>query len=145
MSKRSAGASTAVAESAEAVREVRDWLRRFETAVRGRDFEAGRAMFAPEAVAFGTRAEMVRGLEGIIAEQWRHVWPHIHDFRLGDAVVHATGDVAWVALPWQTTRPGHDASGAARRGRGTFVLQRRDDGWRAVHSHFSLVPEDPKL
>lgn len=134
-----------LAGSPEAVREIGDWLRRFEAAVRASDFETGRTLFAPEAVAFGTRAEMVRGLDGIMAEQWLHVWPHIRDFRLGEAAVHAMGNLAWVALPWQTTRPGHDGAGAARRGRGTFVLERRDDGWRAVHSHFSLVPEDPRL
>ena len=142
MSGTSAGTATG---SAEAVGEVRDWLRRFEATVRARDFDTGRMLFAPEAVAFGTRAEMVRGLDGIVAEQWLHVWPNIHDFRLGEAVVHAAGGHAWVALPWQTTRPGHQGTGAARRGRGTFVLERRHDGWRAVHSHFSLVPEDPKL
>ena len=134
-----------MAATADAVREVRDWLQRFEAAVRDRDFETGRTLFASDAVAFGTRAEMVRGLDGIMAEQWRHVWPHIRDFRLGEAVVRTAGDVAWVALPWQTTRPHHEGAGAARRGRGTFVLERSGDGWRAVHSHFSLVPEDPRL
>jgi ketosteroid isomerase-like protein len=137
--------SAVAGPSREALREVRDWLSRFETAVRARDFDTGKTLFAPEAVAFGTRAEMVRGLENVVAEQWRPVWPNIHDFRLGEPVVHAAGDLAWVALPWQTTRQGQTGAGAARRGRGTFVLERRRDGWRAIHSHFSLVPEDPKL
>ena len=34
--------------------EALDWLRTFEAACRGRDFAAGRRLFAPDAVAFGT-------------------------------------------------------------------------------------------
>jgi ketosteroid isomerase-like protein len=141
---------------------IDDWLVRFEAAVRASDFEAGRTLFAPDAVAFGTRTEMARGIDAIVAEQWRHVWPHIHDFRLGARVTRIGDDTGWVATMWQTTRPEAGvsltarpgrgtfvpeagASRTARRGRGTFVLERRDGQWLAVHSHFSLIPEDPRL
>jgi ketosteroid isomerase-like protein len=151
---------------------IDDWLVRFEAAVRASDFEAGRALFAPDAVAFGTRAEMARGIDAIIAEQWRYVWPHIRDFRLGAHVTRIGHDTGWVATMWQTTRPeagtspaarrgrgafvpaagasptvvpAAGASPTARRGRGTFVLERRNGQWLAVHSHFSLIPEDPRL
>src|SRR5467141_4790387 len=40
------------------------WLRKFETACRGRDFEAGRLMFAQDAVAFGTWAMAVHPMDG---------------------------------------------------------------------------------
>src|SRR5438093_1397162 len=57
------------------------WLRTFEAAVRARDFAAGRALFADDAVAFGTWARAVAGLDHIIREQWQNVWPRIRDFR----------------------------------------------------------------
>jgi ketosteroid isomerase-like protein len=133
------------AEPSHASQEIEEWLARFEAAVRARDFEAGRALFAPDAIAFGTRAEMARGIDDIMAQQWRHVWPHIHDFRLGARVTTVTDDTGWVATMWQTTRPQPVAFPRTRRGRGTFVLERRDGQWVAVHSHFSMVPEDPQL
>jgi ketosteroid isomerase-like protein len=125
--------------------ELEAWLVRFEAAVRARDFAAGRALFAPDAVAFGTRAEMARGIDEIVAEQWRHVWPQIHDFHFGSRVTRTAGDTGWVAAMWQTRRlPALDAA-RARVGRGTFVLERRNGQWLAVHSHFSLCPEGPQL
>jgi ketosteroid isomerase-like protein len=57
------------------------WLRTFEAACRRRDFEAGRRLFAPDAVAFGTYATAVHGLDNIEREQWRQIWPRIRDFR----------------------------------------------------------------
>ena len=123
--------------------EIRAWLTGFEVAVRACDFEAARGLFAPDAVAFGTRAEEARGLDRIVVEQWRHVWPHIREFRLCDPLVRVKGDAAWVATMWETRRP--DGSEGVRRGRGTFVLERCDGRWLAVHSHFSVVPEDPQL
>lgn len=123
--------------------EIHAWLTGFEAAVRACDFDAARGFFASDAVAFGTRAERAQGLDRIVAEQWRHVWPRIREFRITDPVVHVKGDAAWVATMWETTRP--DGSKGVRRGRGTFVLERRDGRWLAVHSHFSLVPEDPQL
>ena len=123
--------------------EIREWLSRFEATVRVCDFDTARALFAADAIAFGTRAEKAEGLDRIAADQWQHVWPHIRDFRLRDPVVQVHGDMAWIATIWETARP--ERSRAPRCGRGTFVLERRDGRWLAVHSHFSLVPEDPQL
>jgi ketosteroid isomerase-like protein len=117
------------------------WLRTFEAAVRARDFAAGRTMFAEDAVAFGTWARAVAGLDNIEREQWRNVWPRIRDFRFdADARVHARGDSAWIAAGWSTEATGPDGRPFARPGRGTFVLERRGGRWLAVHSHFSLLP-----
>ena len=118
-----------------------EWLRTFETAVRARDFAGGRTMFADDAVAFGTWARAVAGLDNIIREQWQNVWPRIQNFRFGpDAHVHASGDSAWIAAEWSTEATGPDGRPFNRPGRGTFVLQRRGGTWLAVHSHFSLLP-----
>src|SRR5512134_1731366 len=109
------------------------WLRAFEAAVRTRDFAAGRTMFAPDAVAFGTWARAVSGLDNIVREQWQNVWPRIRDFRFdADAQVHAAGDSAWIATGWLTEATGPDGLPFRRPGRGTFVLERRQGRWLAV-------------
>ena len=109
--------------------------------MRARDFAAGRTMFAADAVAFGTWARAVAGLDDIVREQWETVWPRIRDFRFDtDARVRTSGDSAWIAAGWQTEATGPDGRPFTRPGRGTFVLERRGGRWLAVHSHFSLLP-----
>src|SRR5437899_3088398 len=101
------------------------WLRTFEAAVRARDFTAGRALFADDAVAFGTWARAVAGLDNIIREQWHNVWPRIRDFRFEpDARVRTSGDSAWIAGGWLTEVTGPDGRPFTRPGRSTFVLGR---------------------
>jgi ketosteroid isomerase-like protein len=118
-----------------------EWLRTFEAAVRARDFAGGREMFADDAVAFGTWARAVAGLDNIVREQWQNVWPRIRGFRFDpDARVRAAGDSAWIAASWMTEATGPDGRVFSRPGRGTFVLERRGGKWLAVHSHFSLLP-----
>jgi ketosteroid isomerase-like protein len=121
--------------------EVREWLSAFETACRGRDFAAGRGMFAADALAFGTWATAVSGLANIEREQWRNVWPRIREFRFeAQPAIRVAGDSAWIAAEWssEATRP--DGRPFRRPGRGTFVLARRGGRWLCVHSHFSLLP-----
>jgi ketosteroid isomerase-like protein len=119
-----------------------EWLRIFETAVRGRDFAGGRELFATDAMAFGTWARAVTGLDNIVREQWQNVWPRIRDFHFepGSTQVHSQGDSGWIAGSWLTEVTGPDGRPATRPGRGTFVLERRGGKWLAVHSHFSLLP-----
>ena len=120
---------------------LEQWLRAFEAAVRARDFAAGRTMFADDAVAFGTWARAVVGLDNIEREQWRNVWPRIRGFHFEpDTHMHAAGDSAWIAGSWSTEVTGLDGRPFERPGRGTFVLERRDGRWVVVHSHFSLLP-----
>jgi len=121
--------------------EIRAWLYDFEKACRDRDFAAGRRMFAPDAVAFGTWATAVHGLDNIEREQWRNVWPRIRGFAFDERpAVNVSGDAAWIAAQWSTEATAPDGQPFRRRGRGTFVLARRDGRWLCVHSHFSLLP-----
>ncbi|HET7036348.1 MAG TPA: nuclear transport factor 2 family protein [Thermomicrobiaceae bacterium] len=121
---------------------IRDWLEEFAAAVRAVDYDTGRTMFAPEAVGFGTFAGVVRGQPKLEAQQWRNIWGVTRGFtfRLDELSGGVAGELAWVALPWDSE--GRDASGAwyARPGRATLILERRDGHWLAVHSHFSLYP-----
>src|SRR2546427_12456824 len=78
-----------------------DWLRTFEAAVRARDFVGGRELFAADAMAFGTWARAVAGLDNIVREQWQNVWPRIRNFHFeSDTSVHASGDNAWIRGGW---------------------------------------------
>src|SRR5262245_40569249 len=117
-----------------------DWLRTFEAACRGCDFEAGRRCFADDAVAFGTWAHAVSGLANIEREQWRNVWPRIRNFTVEAPVFGEDGDLAWVATSWWSDATAPDGGGLRREGRATFVLARRQEQWRCVHSHVSLLP-----
>jgi ketosteroid isomerase-like protein len=121
--------------------EITAWLRDFSAAVRARDFATGRRMFAPDAVAFGTFARAVSGLDNIEREQWRNVWPRIQEFRFDEQpVIQGAGDSAWIAAGWSSQAIGPDGKPFVRPGRATFILGRRDGHWVAVHSHVSLLP-----
>ena len=120
--------------------EITGWAQEFEAACRHRDFAVARRMFAPDALAFGTYATAVSGIESIEREQWRNVWPRIRDFPFSSLSSHASGDSAWVAAEWSSEATGTDGRPFRRPGRGTFILTRRDGRWLCVHSHFSLLP-----
>ena len=121
--------------------EALDWLRTFEAACRGRDFAAGRRLFAPDAVAFGTYATAVHGLDNIEREQWRQIWPRIREFRFEEhPTAGGAGDAAWIAATWSSEATASDGRPFTRHGRATFNLARREGRWLAVHSHVSLLP-----
>src|SRR5258705_7731658 len=125
------------------------WLQTFEAAVRARDFAGGRTLFATDAVAFGTWARAVAGLDNIMREQWQNVWPRIRDFRFeADARVRTTGDSAWIAGGWLTEVTGPDGRPFTRPGRGTFVLERRGGEGAPGRTPLSPlpapIPADPR-
>src|SRR6201988_4196081 len=104
-----------------------EWLATFEAACRGQDFEAGRRLFAPDAMAFGTYATAVHGLDNIEREQWRQIRPRTRGFRLDAHPDGAgAGDSAWVAATWASEATGPDGQTFTRHGRATFNLARRD-------------------
>lgn len=122
---------------------LRAWLAEWQAAVRAGDFARGRALCAPELLAFGTRAEMVAGVDQVAEQQWHHVWPRIREFtvRVDEARGAIVGDHGWVATRWDSRGVRPDGSSFARPGRLTIVFARRDGRWLATHTHFSLSPE----
>ena len=121
---------------------IHDWFVGFGACVRRGDLVGGEAFFDRGVVAFGTKADVVAGLDNLVAQQWSGVWPNIADFafRLDQLHVDGQGDLAWAVVPWTST--GFDESGSPfdRPGRATIVLRRHGDRWLAIHSHFSLNP-----
>ena len=126
----------------EGMAEIRRWLEEFSAAVRAVDYDRGATMFAPEVIGFGTFAGMLVGHDNLIAGQWKNIWGVTRGFtfRLDDLHGGVDGDLAWVAVPWDSQ--GRRASGEwyDRPGRATFVLARREGRWLALHSHLSLYP-----
>jgi len=104
------------------------------------DFEAAAPFFAADVVAFGTRMDIVSGLDSLIAQQWKGIWPNIRDFRFDLDSLHAggEGDLAWGVCLWTSTGFGEDGTPFPRPGRATVILERRDGQWLAKHTHFSL-------
>ncbi len=127
-----ADATTAAGPSTVAA--IREWFSTLERCVRAVDYVTARRIFAPDVVSFGTRAEVVTGLDALQAQQWSGVWPVIEDFTfdLGQLHVVAAGEIAWAAVPWTST--GFDEAGGAfsRPGRATVAFARRDGRWLAV-------------
>ena len=122
--------------------EVRDWLEAFAAAVRSEDYAAGERLFAPDVVGFGTVGVVLSGRETLMESQWRRVWGVTSGFRydMRQLSVGVDGDTAWLAVPW-SSRTGRCGDGPHdRSGRATYVLQRRNGRWLAVHSHHSLDP-----
>ena len=120
------------------------WLEDFAAAVRSQDFAGGRAMFAPDAIGFGTVATVADGLDRLETDQWRRVWTVTRGFSFDlTSMRHGGCDATyWVAVPWSSW--GRDASGREfeRRGRATIVLQREGDRLVSKHTHFSFAPAD---
>ena len=122
---------------------LRTWFTALASCVAAVDYDtARRTLFAPEIVAFGTRAHMVEGLADVQEHQWSQVWPNVRDFRfdLTSLRYGQAGTMIWAAVLWDST--GRNAAGQPfdRPGRATVIF--REEGRRllAVHTHFSLAP-----
>lgn len=124
---------------------IRAWFEALQDCVRRVDYAAGRAIFAEDVVAFGTRAEVVSGLDLLVERQWSGIWPNIRDFTFVLDQLHGgvDGDLAWGVVPWTSTGFHADGTPFDRPGRATVILERRGGRWLAKHTHFSLNPGAP--
>lgn len=125
--------------------QIGSWLEEFAAAVRAVDYERGKTMFAPEVVGFGTYAGMRVGLDALVDGQWRNIWGVTRGFtfRLDELHLGISGDQAWVAAPWDSEGQ-RDGAWLDRPGRATIILERRNEQWLAIHTHFSLYPNPEK-
>lgn len=121
---------------------VRAWFSEMQACVRAVDYDRARSLFTPDVIGFGTFSGVLVGLDRLVDDQWRRVWPTIRDFTFDLDRLHwgASGDLAWAACPWTSRGWRDDGTTFDRPGRVTVVLRRMAGGWRAHHSHFSLYP-----
>ncbi|MGE0744019.1 MAG: nuclear transport factor 2 family protein [Rhodospirillales bacterium] len=138
-------------DSGEDFAAIKDWFDRWGADVAARDFAAARPLFDDGVVGFGTWMDLVEGLDGLEAQQWRSVWPTIEGFRhetdrtlkvrVSPDRLLAVGLVTW-------TSSGFAADGAPydRPGRTTAVFVRAQIAapWRCVHTHVSLFRGVPQ-
>jgi ketosteroid isomerase-like protein len=126
---------------------VCQWLESFATAVRNADYQRGRELFADNVVAFCTSAIEVAGLDQLVARQWKNVWEHTRNFQFDLDHLHCgvEAEFAWAAVPFSSQGQSKSHGWFDRHGRATYILQRRDDRWLAIHSHHSLNPNSPDV
>lgn len=124
---------------------LRDWFRTWEGYVRAVDFNSARQLFDPNVASFGTHAEIVFGIDQLVAQQWSTIWPAISDFRFLVDRLHGeiTGTHAWAAVPWTSTGYHQDGAAFDRPGRATVTLHHDGTRWLGLHTHFSLKPGAP--
>lgn len=138
---------------------VRAWFARLSDCCARVDYAGARAIFAPDVASFGTRADIVRGLDLLQQNQWGGIWPNIANFRVDLSSIRGGGggDLAWGIAVWSSTGFHEDGKPFDRPGRATVVLERRPEvahagtkgpgraarAWLAVHTHFSLNPGAP--
>ena len=124
---------------------AREWFALLSRYCASVDYESTRAIFAPDILSFGTRAEIVSGLDALQENQWEGIWPNIKDFKVDLDSVHSSGDErhAWGVATWTSTGFDEDGKSYFRPGRATVTLERRYGVWLATHTHFSLNPGTP--
>jgi ketosteroid isomerase-like protein len=122
--------------------DVQAWLDDFAGAVRAADYRAGRRLFAEDVLGFGTVGVVLDGIDALVERQWKRVWGVTSGFRFhADRLACGVdGGRAWVGAAWTSQGRRPDGSPVDRHGRATYVLERRDGRWVAVHSHHSLDP-----
>jgi ketosteroid isomerase-like protein len=133
----------------EDVARIRAWFEGLARCVRDVDFRRGRALFAPDMVAFGTFTDFMHGRDAVEREQWRSVWQHIDGFRFRldgmEAIVSADRLTAVGMAVFDSTGYRQDGTPYDRPGRTTVALARAaiDEDWVARHTHMSLFRDVP--
>ena len=69
------------------------------------DFDSAKSIFAADVVSFGTKAQIVAGIELLRRNQWEGIWPKIDDFRIDVDAVRGGGNEtpAWGVTTWTST------------------------------------------
>lgn len=130
-------------------RSIADWFERWGELVGNVDFKRVREIFVEDAVAFGSKVEMVTTREALEQEQWRPIWPTMADYRYDlstlEVIVSPDRLMAMGAAIFRSTGFHKDGSRFDRPGRVTATLMRTAVGapWLATHTHVSLKPGTP--
>ena len=119
-------------------RSVADWFARWGDFVADVNFKPVREMFAEDAIAFGSKVEMMTSQAQLEREQWRAVWPSIEDYRYDlstlEVVMSPDRLMAMGAVIFRSTGLHPDGKKFERNGRATVTLMRAVDR-RALDLH----------
>lgn len=132
-------------------RSVGDWFQTWGDRVAAVNFKDVRDMFTEDAIAFGSKVELVNSREALERDQWRAIWPSIEDYRYDlstlEVVMSPDRLMAMGASIFRSTGIHQDGSKFERNGRATVTLQRASIGapWVCNHSHVSLKPGTPGM
>ena len=131
-------------------RSIAEWFDTWGRLVAAVDFKRVRDMFAEDAIAFGSKVEMMTSREALEREQWRAVWPTIenysYDISTLELVISPDRLMAMGAAIFRSTGLHPDKKTRFERpGRATVTLMRERIGapWYCTHSHVSLKPGTP--
>jgi len=130
-------------------RSIAEWFQVWGDRVGAVNFKAVRDMFTEDAIAFGSKVEMVQSREALERDQWRVIWPTIEDYRYDlstlEVVVSPDRLMAMGASIFRSTGIHKNGTKFERTGRATVTLQRGAVGapWVCNHSHVSLTPGTP--
>lgn len=124
--------------------QLRDWFTCFQKFVREVDYDAGKAICAPDVLGFGSVANVAYGLDTLVREQWMQIWPNSRDFtyRMDQLKVGSSGNTGWGACTWESTGIFPDGTEFPRSGRVTIVFEKRNEKWLAIHTHYSMFPSE---
>ena len=119
-----------------------EWFEKLGKYCASVDYDSASAIFADDVLSFGTKADIVSGLDPLQKNQWQGIWPNIQDFKINMETVHSGGDEyqAWGIATWTSTGFHENGTSFHRPGRATVILERRNHHWVSVHTHFSLNP-----
>jgi ketosteroid isomerase-like protein len=130
-------------------RSIEQWFVRWAELVANVDFKRVRGLFVEDAVAFGSKVDMVTTREDLEAQQWRPVWPTMADYRYDlstlQVIVSPDRLMAVGVAVFRSTGFHQDGTRFDRPGRVTAALMRTavDAPWHATHTHVSLKPGTP--
>lgn len=130
---------------------IADWFSAWDKRVAAVDFVPARDLFDADVVGFGTRMDIVSGLDNLERDQWRRVWPTIEDFKFDLSTLHCqispdrlqgVGIVVWHSTGFHENGETFD-----RPGRATVIFRRDSTGdpWKGTHTHISLNPGTPQV
>ena len=116
------------------------WLKQFESNVRNREYDIAFPLYAPNAVAFGTRVNHLSDMSEYAKNQWNNIWDKSRDFTFVDILNSGhDGQLFFCSTLW-TNLTNIDGIETTRKGRASFVFQDGKDGLICIHSHFSESP-----
>ena len=119
-----------------------EWLEAFAHAVRSNDPGSGRELFDHAAVGYGTLGSRLVGLDDLVERQWTPTWRRIVTWDIQSIdLIEVSGLDGLIAFTWAR----ETSDGPPVSGRATLVLRHGADGWRCIHSHFSVDPTTDAL